>query len=59
MQQGEVGMEVSLEPTSFELEFRLAVLCSQAIELLGLGLGLGLGLVCFVMRMFSSKIDLI
>ena len=25
----------------------------------GLGLGLGLGLVCFVMRMFSSKIDLI
>ena len=24
---------------------------------LELGLGLGLGLVCFVMRMFSSKID--
>ena len=24
---------------------------------LGLGVGFGLGLVCFVMRMFSSKID--
>ena len=26
-------------------------------RVLGSGLGLGLGLVCFVMRMFSSKID--